>query len=76
MTVRDAAGGQLLENLATFRLLDPKSALCEQEPALIKALSFAIGRLTEVRDNPARRVNGCVEELMRRISLIVIEWAA
>ncbi|KFY65503.1 hypothetical protein V496_02533, partial [Pseudogymnoascus sp. VKM F-4515 (FW-2607)] len=75
MTVRDAAGGQLLEILATFELPDPKSALCEQEPALIKALSFAIGRLPEVRDNPALRVNRCVEELMRRISPIVIEWA-
>ncbi|KFY82870.1 hypothetical protein V498_08426 [Pseudogymnoascus sp. VKM F-4517 (FW-2822)] len=73
MTVRDAASGQLLEILATFKLPDPKSALCEQEPALIKALSFAIGRLPKVRDNPTLRVNGCVEELIRRILPIVIE---
>ncbi|KFY84051.1 hypothetical protein V498_07866 [Pseudogymnoascus sp. VKM F-4517 (FW-2822)] len=55
MTVRDAAGGQLLEILATFELPDLKSALCEQEPALIKALSFAISCLPKVRDNPALR---------------------
>lgn len=76
MTVCDKAGGQLQGKLATFRLPDPNSAPCEQEPALIKTLSFAIGRLPEVRDNPALRANGCVEELMRRISPIVIEWAA
>lgn len=76
MTVRNAAGSQLQENLATFRLPDPKSALCKQEPALIKTLSFAVGCLPEVRDNPALRANGCVEELMRRISPIVIKWAA
>lgn len=76
MTVRDAAGGQLLENLATFELPDPKSALCEQEAGLIGSLSYAIGRLPEVTGNPALRVSGCVEELMLRISPIVTEWAA
>lgn len=45
MNVRDKAGGQLQGKLATFKLLDPKSALCEQEPALIESLSRAIGRL-------------------------------
>ncbi|OBT95119.1 hypothetical protein VE01_07344 [Pseudogymnoascus verrucosus] len=76
ITVRDAAGGQLQENLATLRLPGPKSTLYEQEPALIKALSFAVGGLPWVRDNPALRANGCIEELMRHISPIVIEWAA
>ncbi|KAL5345473.1 hypothetical protein ACLOAV_009223 [Pseudogymnoascus australis] len=73
MTVYDKAGGQLQGKLATFRLPDLNSAPCEQEPALIKTLSFAIGRLPEVRDNPALRANGCVEELMRRISPIAAQ---
>lgn len=74
MTVR-VAGVQLQGKLATLKLTDPKSALCKQEPALIGSLSRAISRLPEVTGNPTLRASGTVEELMRRIKPIVIEWA-
>jgi len=75
-TVRTATGPHFQGLLATFNTQPLESLNCQIEPPLMRALSRAVGRLSEVTRNPALRDSLAVDELMKRISPIVMDWAA
>jgi hypothetical protein len=76
VTVRATAGPCFQGQLARYNTELPPSLPGEAVPALTRDLSRALCRLPQVRGNPALRATAAVEELIRRLSPMVAEWAA
>jgi hypothetical protein len=76
VTVRATAGPCFQGQLARYNTELPPSLPGEAAPALTRDLSQALCRLPQVRGNPALRAPAAVEELIRRLSPMVAEWAA
>jgi len=75
VTVR-TAGPQFQGTLASFNPGVPDSRACQPAPALPQDLSRAICRLSQINRNPALKAPPAIEQLMKRISPIVMEWAS
>jgi hypothetical protein len=75
-TVQTAVGPHFEGPLATFCMQLTTRVYRPLEHPLMQSLSRAVSHLPEVTRNPALRASSAMDELIKRISPIVMDWAS
>ena len=75
--VRDRVGPNLINKcVASFNSEDPKTILSRPVSAIMQVMCSTIGKLPEVKENPALNMQLALDELLVKIQPVVWRWAA
>jgi hypothetical protein len=73
--VHRVVGPRFVGQLVPYNGELPPPVSRHSKPALIQSIGEAVGSLPQVKGNPALRTRPAIDQLMKRISPLIAEWA-